>query len=461
MNNYIFEFLATRLGNEIGAAALMGNLYIESKLQPVYLEGSYSRKFKLTSQEYTDIFDSITEREIDTFCRDGAGYGIAQWTFWSRKKALWACAIKMGKSVGDLDVQLNYLWDELQSYKSVIAALKSATDLRYASDIVALKYEKPSHTEEKYLQNRANWGQKFYDEYANKEEKNLAFKTVAVKDLVDHCMRFYNEHWGYIYGAHGQIWTQKAQNAATDPQTKKYGQQWVGKHVIDCSGVWWLSMQELGSYMYHGSNTMWNKYCVAKGRLNKGKRTDGQELKIGTAIYTGIKDGDHNHVGIYIGDGQVLEAGGCQYGVILTKVTLAKWTCWGEMKYVDYGNTDTKEPESTGNITITYPTLRQGDRGEVVTQLQDFLSNAGSSLKIDGIFGNGTASAVRAFQKKNGLDADGIVGPKTWKKLLEVSGNIKIDKPVEELVDISIPGIKLKDAEELKKKYPKAIITVG
>ena len=281
----------------------------------------------------------------------------------------------------------------------------------------------------------------------------MAYNTVSVKDLVDHCMRYYNEGWGYIYGAYGQIWTQAKQDAATDEQIKKYGQQWVGKHVIDCSGVWYLAMKELGSYMYHGSNTMWNKYCVDKGRLNKGARTDGKELKVGSAIYTGIKDGDHNHVGIYIGDGMVLEAGGTQKGVILTKVTLSKWTCWGEMKYVDYSGNSEVTP-TTAPITVTYPTVRQGSRGEVVTQLQTFLSKAGSNLKIDGIFGSGTASAVRAFQNKYGLTVDGIVGPKTWTKLLEVAGNIQIANPEKEkLYTVTIPHLSLEMAEDLLSKY--------
>lgn len=292
----------------------------------------------------------------------------------------------------------------------------------------------------------------------------MAYKTVKVPDLIAHCMRFYEEKWGYIYGASGKIWTQADQNAATDELIVKYGQQWVGKHVIDCSGVWYLAMKELGSYMYHGSNTMWNKYCVDKGTLKNGKRTDGKELKAGSAIFTGTKDGEHNHVGIYIGDGQVLEASGVRVGVVISKITLSKWTCWGEMKYVDYGSDIITEPIDSTElpITVTYPTIRQGARGEIVTQLQSFLSEAGSSLTIDGIFGSGTASAVRAFQKKYGLEVDGIVGPKTWTKLLEVAGNIQVSPPPqEETVTITIDNIKRSAAEELKKKYPNAIISVG
>ena len=58
--------------------------------------------------------------------------------------------------------------------------------------------------------------------------------------------------------------------------------------------------------------------------------------------------------------------------------------------------------------------LRYGSRGDKVKELQQKLKRwvyyTGS---IDGIFGSGTQAAVKNFQKKNGLTADGIVGPKT------------------------------------------------
>lgn len=239
------------------------------------------------------------------------------------------------------------------------------------------------------------------------------YNIVPAAELIQHCMRYYDEKWGYILGASGQIWTQAAQNAKakTDEQVAKFGQQWVGKRVIDCSGVWMLAMKECGSYMYHGSNTMWNKYCVSKGRISGGRKADGGELLPGSAIYTGTKDGDHNHVGVYIGNGQVLEAGGVQKGVILTPVTAAKWKCWGEMKYVDYSG-ETPAP--------TKPILRRGSIGPYVTAVQAKLIQLGYDLQpygADGQFGAKTEAAVIAFQKASGLSADGVVGPATYDAL--------------------------------------------
>ena len=70
-------------------------------------------------------------------------------------------------------------------------------------------------------------------------------------------------------------------------------------------------------------------------------------------------------------------------------------------------------------------TLKQGSSGPMVGWLQKILSRLGCDPgKIDYIFGPQTAEAVKCFQRKNGLSADGIVGPKTWKALDPyISGN--------------------------------------
>ena len=66
---------------------------------------------------------------------------------------------------------------------------------------------------------------------------------------------------------------------------------------------------------------------------------------------------------------------------------------------------------------MSRPTIKYGSTGETVKELQTALNRAGSNLTVEGIFGSKTASAVKTFQKKNGLTADGIVGAVTWEKL--------------------------------------------
>ena len=62
-------------------------------------------------------------------------------------------------------------------------------------------------------------------------------ENVKATDVVKLFQKAYDEKWGYIWGASGQIHTQAAQDQATRAQTKKYGAKWVGKRVADCSGL--------------------------------------------------------------------------------------------------------------------------------------------------------------------------------------------------------------------------------
>lgn len=67
------------------------------------------------------------------------------------------------------------------------------------------------------------------------------------------------------------------------------------------------------------------------------------------------------------------------------------------------------------------PTLKKGAQGNITKLLQDKLVKLGYNTNgVDGIFGSGTHSAVREFQKTRGLAVDGIVGQNTWRKLLNM-----------------------------------------
>lgn len=260
---------------------------------------------------------------------------------------------------------------------------------------------------------------------------------ITAQALIDKFQYALDNKWGYIWGKAGQIWTKAQQDAATREQTVKYGSKWIGHHVADCSGLFAWAFKELGGYMYHGSNTMYRDYCTSKGKLT------GNELEPGTAVFTGTED-DHGHVGLYIGDGWVIEAKGTNAGVVKTSINDKRWTYWGWLKGVDEGG----EP-----MPDYRPTLRRGDKGPYVTLAQTELKQKGYDLGkwgIDGDFGRATESAVLAFQKNNGLVQDGVIGPRTW-ELLESTEMI--------LYTITIPHLTQTQAEELQKQYPAGIIT--
>ena len=170
--------------------------------------------------------------------------------------------------------------------------------------------------------------------------------TILAADLIIKFKYAYENKWGYIINTAGILWTQEKQNKVTNTYAIKYGSKWIGHYVADCSGLFTWAFAQLGGFMYHGSNTMWDRYCTSKGKLKSGKRADGKELRPGTAVFV-LKNGDdRSHVGLYIGNGEVIEASSTEVGVIKTKITNSKWAEWGELKGVDY------ETQST-NVTPT------------------------------------------------------------------------------------------------------------
>lgn len=160
----IWEFLKSQGLNDFGAAGLMGNLFAESGLSPTNLQNTYNNKLNMTDDEYTSAVDTGS---YGNFVHDSAGYGLAQWTFWSRKQALYNYAKSTGKSIGDLTMQLEFLFQELSSgYKNVLSTLKSATSVLQASNCVLLQFERPADQSTSAQNKRASYGENYYNKFA-------------------------------------------------------------------------------------------------------------------------------------------------------------------------------------------------------------------------------------------------------------------------------------------------------
>ena len=196
----IWNNLKGWIQNDYGVAALMGHLYAESGLNPRNLQNSYEKSLGYTDDTYTAAVDS---GKYAGFVRDGAGYGLAQWTYWSRKEALLAYVKAAGASVGDLETQLGFLRKELaESYPAVLAALKSAKSVREASDVVLTKYERPADQSENVKIKRAGYGQTYLSKYAGGSSAGKEGKTMR--------QNFVNTAASYIgckeaNGSHRQI----------------------------------------------------------------------------------------------------------------------------------------------------------------------------------------------------------------------------------------------------------------
>ena len=116
-------------------------------------------------------------------------------------------------------------------------------------------------------------------------------------------------------------------------------------------------------------------------------------------------------------------------------------SAWYKISYIYVSVKDLAELTSEGETasgtlsdgTWNGTTLRQGSTGAAVEQLQFWLNtlaqyeSALPSVAVDGIFGSGTAAAVRAFQRRYGLTVDGVVGHTTWEQLYDEFRSIQSD----------------------------------
>ena len=150
-----------------GACGLLGNLMAESGMTANIAQRGMT---ELTDAQYTAKFDASPE-----LCyRDGVGYGLAQWTFWSRKQELSRFAKARGTSVGSENTQVEFILHELHSdFGKLWDFLCTTDDLYAAADRVCREFERPAVNN---VDRRYEFAKVFYDEFnaavsAPKEDK--------------------------------------------------------------------------------------------------------------------------------------------------------------------------------------------------------------------------------------------------------------------------------------------------
>lgn len=154
--------------NDYGIAGLFGNLYKESGLVSNNLQNTANTALDMTDAEYTSAVDDGTYTK---FSSDSYGYGLAQWTYSTRKKNLKSYADDGGYSIASRKMQCKFIMKELsESYTSVLKTLKNATSVSEASNAVLLKYEKPADTSSSVQEARTEAGETYYKKYASSDD---------------------------------------------------------------------------------------------------------------------------------------------------------------------------------------------------------------------------------------------------------------------------------------------------
>lgn len=360
----IWDYLKAQGFNASGAAGLMGNLYAESGLDPKNLQNSYEKKLGYNDANYTTAVDS---GRYTNFVHDSAGYGLAQWTYWSRKQGLLDAAKAANKSIGDLDVQLTYLIKELGAY-GLLNSLRSAASVKAASDLVLLKFEKPADQSEAAKNRRAGYGQTFYDKYASvkKEEKTVSTKITTGKQLAERAVDVAKNYKTlYVMGCFGAPLT--AANKKRYIQHHEYNRNASRAAMInaasedtfgfDCvcliKGLLWgwcgdKSKSYGGAdYAVNGVPDIGADTMITKCR---NVTTDFSHIEVGEAVWT------NGHIGIYVGNGLSVEctpswankvqltACNCNKSSYPTRT----WKKHGKLPYVSYtGASETTAPSET------------------------------------------------------------------------------------------------------------------
>lgn len=240
----IWNFLKGKGLNDYAVAGVMGNLYAESGLNPCNLQNTYNTKLGMSDAEYTAAVDNGS---YTNFVRDSAGYGLAQWTYWSRKEALLNFAKAQRASIGSLEMQLAFLWDELsKSYASVVAALKSATSVQAASTAILTQYERPADQSTAAQNKRAGFGKTYYDKYAKASTPTPAPTNPTTGCKVGDIVNFSG---GPVYSSANAATAAHTRNASRCKVTQVYN----GKHPYHCisedgKGVYgWVDAANVGA----------------------------------------------------------------------------------------------------------------------------------------------------------------------------------------------------------------------
>lgn len=347
-----------------GAAGLLGNLQAESGLNPQNLQNSFEKKLGMSDQEYTAAVDSGA---YDGFVHDGAGYGLAQWTNLNRKQLLLYFARAGASSVGDLDIQMDYLiWELGEKFPAVLRLLRTTDNVREASDYVLLKFERPADQSAVNCARRAGFAQEFYNQFAGGINVNYLMTAQAFCDKLAEIAN--NRKTAYMLGPWG--WPANAkmiQRATTQGSNAKTNRQWLPQanaikdkgFLFDCvgliKGVLWGWDGDL-SRTYGGAGYACNgvpDYDAKKMIDNcRDVSTDFSTIVDGEAVWM---DG---HIGVYVGSGAVVEAtpkwrGGVQRStcanvspkLVPGTAGSRRWTKHGKLPWVDYSAQETEKED--------------------------------------------------------------------------------------------------------------------
>jgi len=158
----VWNYLTNAGYTKAGAAGLMGNLKAESGIESVIYERAYRSKLGyISDQEYVN---RVNNGQYTNFVHDSVGFGLAQWTYYSRKQNLYnTCK----GQIGSLNCQLKYLVAEIKSdFSGVNSKLRSSNSVSDCALKVLFDFERPANQGTSVQNYRISLAQGYYDTFA-------------------------------------------------------------------------------------------------------------------------------------------------------------------------------------------------------------------------------------------------------------------------------------------------------
>lgn len=269
---YIWTELMQALQNEYAVAGIMGNIAHESGFKSNNLQNTYEQSLGYTDAEYTAAVDNGT---YTNFVHDSAGYGLVQWTYWSRKQGLLAYAKQCGTSIGDLAMQTAYVINEMSGYTQMWSDLMNSTDVFDASNLVLFNYERPADQSEAAQNRRANSGKEIYNEFHGTDTTNDvilnttaqptgASTTIAATDTDYEASGLLKDRAGNYLDINTLAWT-----------VSNWAPSW---HISSYVAENRKGRAHNGIDMYPINGGTWNRYTIQRCKVTYIKRTSAHWL---------------------------------------------------------------------------------------------------------------------------------------------------------------------------------------
>lgn len=170
-----------------------------------------------------------------------------------------------------------------------------------------------------------------------------SFTVPATKnnlDLVTYAEQAFNSGWGYVWGTYGNVLTETLFSSKLEQYPDGVGNyesfirdNWLRGRTTDCVGL-------IKGYGWLDANTMEIEYGtngmpdISADSMYKNASVSGPMDTMPDV--PGIAVWKSGHIGIYVGNGKVIEAMGTKYGVVKTNLAERSWSAWLEIPYINY-----------------------------------------------------------------------------------------------------------------------------